>query len=281
MRFTKGLHRCLRCDLTHGLRRQALFWLGGIGIVLIACLQLTMRHHSLSTAEYLQLEPHLTYGDYVFYLLHGMPEFVPGDQNFVPNLVWLLLHLYLACLIGSYPQRDLLEIGVQLWPRCGSRCAWWISKCIWTAVSCLLFYLLILGVPWLFLFFGMTPDLLPQREIQQYFSSAAVAGIPFGRMLVHTLLLPLLASISLSLFQITLAMLTRPLFGLLAVTAVTVSAIFKTVWWLPGNYLMPARSLRGNLGGDRIFLFFLLALCFSLCAGCRKIARLDLYSHHD
>ena len=151
MRFTKGLHRCLRCDLTHGLRRQALFWLGGIGIVLIACLQLTMRHHSLSTAEYLQLEPHLTYGDYVFYLLHGMPEFVPGDQNFVPNLVWLLLHLYLACLIGSYPQRDLLEIGVQLWPRCGSRCAWWISKCIWTAVSCLLFYLLILGVPWLFL----------------------------------------------------------------------------------------------------------------------------------
>lgn len=90
MRFTKGLHRCLRCDLTHGLRRQALFWLGGIGIVLIACLQLTMRHHSLSTAEYLQLEPHLTYGDYVFYLLHGMPEFVPGDQNFVPNLVWLL-----------------------------------------------------------------------------------------------------------------------------------------------------------------------------------------------
>ena len=226
MRFTKGLHRCLRCDLTHGLRRQALFWLGGIGIVLIACLQLTMRHHSLSTAEYLQLEPHLTYGDYVFYLLHGMPEFVPGDQNFVPNLVWLLLHLYLACLIGSYPQRDLLEIGVQLWPRCGSRCAWWISKCIWTAVSCLLFYLLILGVPWLFLFFGMTPDLLPQREIQQYFSSAAVAGIPFGRMLVHTLLLPLLASIGS----------VSPYIGL-----------FGTVWGIMNSFIGIAQTQTTNL----------------------------------
>ena len=281
MRFAKGLHRCLRCDLIHGFHRQALFWLGGFGIVLIACLQLTIRHHSLSPAEYLQLEPRLTYGDYVFYLLHGMPEFVPGDRNFVPNLVWLLLHLYLACLIGSYPQRDLLEIGAQLWPRCGSRCGWWISKCLWAAVSCLLFYLLILGVPWLFLFSGMIPDLLPQREIQQYFSSAAVAGIPLAKMLLHTIWLPLLVSVGLSLFQITLALLTRPLFGLLAVAAVLVSAMFKTVWWLPGNYLMPARSLQGELSMVGVLLFFLFALCFSLGAGCRKIARLDLYSHHD
>jgi len=184
-----------------------------------------------------------------------MPEFVPGDQNFVPNLVWLLLHLYLACLIGSYPQRDLLEIGVQLWPRCGSRCAWWISKCIWTAVSCLLFYLLILGVPWLFLFFGMTPDLLPQREIQQYFSSAAVAGIPFGRMLVHTLLLPLLASISLSLFQITLAMLTRPLFGLHAVTAVRYPPYSKPYGGFPATILCPHAAC-GEIWAGTEFSFF-------------------------
>ncbi len=281
MQFTKSLRRCLRYDLLHGFRRQALFWLGGAAILLIVCLQLTVQHRSLRQASYLHLESTLTYGDYLLYLLHGMPRFVPGDQNFVPNVEWLLLHLYLACAVGSYPQRDLLETGAQIWLRSGSRRGWWISKCLWSAAATVFFYLLILLVPWLFSFAGMSPDWMPQNEIQQYFSSVSVAGVPPGRMLLHTVLLPLLTSVSLSLLQITLSLLTRPLFGLLAVAAMLVSAIFQADWWLPANYLMPTRCLTGSFHTGGCLLFFVLALCFAFGAGGWKIARLDLYSHHD
>lgn len=185
--------------------------------------------------------PDPTWGDYLFFIMKGMKPFNEEDTQFELNVLWLAIHLFLAYIVSFYPFKDLHGYGQLMLIRSQKRNYWWISKCIWNIGSITLFYALIWLVTFLFALCTGTLCLVPTREIQNILSKTAAVDLQPSIMLLYGLLIPWMISVSISLLQMTISMMTKSIFGILFVCAVLIVSVFTDSFLAPGNYLMALR----------------------------------------
>ena len=145
------------CDIKIGIwKRWKLFLFSSIMFSLLAVFArvdfdaaLRMEPSPIRTA--------VTLGDYFCYLFGGtsagnLPiEFVDNDGlvnamfHFNFPSIWALTYLVLLLITLQYPYEDLMGFGKNIIVLSGRICDWWLSKCIWTMLTVVLYFLLAFG----------------------------------------------------------------------------------------------------------------------------------------
>lgn len=187
-----------------------------------------------------------TFFDYLFYLLKGMPEFIP-DRGMIFKLPirWFLFQICYLVGILYYPQRDLQNsIGMTVIVKGESRKAWWMSKCIWSVLYILAVYAIV------YIVIGC--HCLVKGEIlglyftswlaEEYMGVYLLAGVSEKRLLLYFFIVPVAVSISMSIFELLIGTLTKPIIGFLLTVFYLLLSSYKLSPFLLGNYMMGVRS---------------------------------------
>ena len=233
-------------------------------VILFACVDLLLNGRGDGTIE--TLIP--TFTDYIFYLFAGKTKFVPmpGVYFDFPAL-WTLFLALCFYLTLPYPLRELAGIGKNILLRTQSRSGWYLSKCIWVICCIALVFCMLFGVAALFTLLtgGSFTDTVSARVAQIAAVDALFTTLDtpdFGRYL----LLPPLMLIALSLWQLTLSLLLRPVVSFLLSVAELLAAAFYMNRFIPGNYLMFLRAEPFETGGMNLPEGCLLSLWLALSA---------------
>lgn len=185
--------------------------------------------------------------EFFFYLFKGQKyvQIDPVNPTQIPlPMTWLLAAGFCLFLNLHYFLYDLTLNGQQLMIRSGSRVRWFLSKCIWNLASCTL-YFCILGVsggivtclvggplslrtdPYMIAGFL---NLFSQPELSVF------QGIAVG------LLLPFLTVAALSLLEMTLSMIIKPVLALILSIGLLVLSVLYNSGWILGTGAMTVRN---------------------------------------
>lgn len=267
---------CLRVDLQAGRRQLIVAVALGAGLALLETGGIWLKAASVGVDW-----GSFSLGDNVLALLCGMIPPQRGERNDAAFPVgWLLL--WVACLYAplAYPSRDTRGFGRSVALECESRRAWFLAKCLWTAVAVLLFLggLLATEVGLTALTSGnlsftaeeVRPVLgLPRRDDLQ--------GAPYEIGPFVATCVPV--CIAFSVLIMTLSLFVRPLISFSVALVLLVLPALAITGWLPGEYLMAARSetlMATGFSVGRSLLYSAAMLSISIAGGCALFDRADL-----
>lgn len=242
MRSKNNVIKLAKRDFTGGILCQ---WKKFLFVALIFAFAsgvfYTLAHAS---AQEGQIHSTPTLLDALIYIFRGMEVYVPApDKPFEVPAIWMLMNLFLAFIIVSYPSKDLNGYGQHMLLHARSRLQWWAGKCIWNVCCVIVFYLIGLAVILLFTVFAggkvsfqASGDICGQLS---EFHADKVAGFYLMRTV---LVLPVLTSLALSLLQMALEFLFRPILSYAIILTVLVASAYYCTPFLLGNESMLLRS---------------------------------------
>lgn len=237
MRFFK----LVRFDLQNGILREWKKFCFSILLIVAVCMMFYMK--IVLTGRRTEL-PLPTFADYLVFLFYGMKVYVFSAQNpFQIPINWLILNLFLAYIVGSYPFQDLMTYGQSVLLRAKSRWKWWASKCLWSVCCVLIFYLeaIVISVLFAVMTGKVSMNISPQIH-EKIIDVSFLPGLSPEVVALNLLIVPLIASIAISLIQLCFALILRPVYSYLAVSALLLSSAYIYSPALIGNYLMAARN---------------------------------------
>lgn len=184
-------------------------------------------------------------GDFAIYLFGGLKEYIKSPYNPFPFPVLWVLFMVLACFSTLwYPFNDLHGIGQSLLVKGKSRKLWWLSKCLWCFCVITLYFVL----AWVILLAaclisGSRLTLQISPFIIQIFELYEISSAPDTWHLgVQLILMPWLTALAISILQMTLSLLIRPIFSLIFSAVILMSSAYYLTPFLPGNYAMAVRD---------------------------------------
>ena len=178
--------------------------------------------------------------DYICYMTGG-PKHIPEGMLdvYVIPVLWLVLQVMIAYVTGYYAVTDLHTYGQQILIRSDSRYKWWFCKCIWNMVTVLVMYAIIYISSIVAAFCSgaefknrLTP------EIVMSVCNIDMVGGNNQEIAFILLVMPVLTSLSLSMAQMTIALVTSPVIGfIVSQSIVFASTIYEYKFLIP-NYGM-------------------------------------------
>lgn len=213
----------LKNDLQITLTSQ---WKKFIPIVLLAilgCLQLFLKEKDMNIIP--------GFMDYLQFFIEGIEPFKIIDPNTIFKIpaIWLCLHLYIFYLIADYPIQDMKMIGKETLVKVGNRRVWWASRCLTTVMIVIASYIILNLTIILF-------TLSTRGELLQSIGESSLD------MIVTILVLPLLMTCCVGLFQLSISLRYGSLLSFLSIVVVLVMSAYFMHPLLFGNYLMLLRN---------------------------------------
>lgn len=258
-------------DLRHGVIGQWKKYAIACAVIAFICFQyLPMMElvHQTGGAS-------LSFGDFLFWVLRGTVLFHPET-----NMFWIFYNFMIVFIVSYYPFKDLAGYGQQILLRSGKRSFWWFGKCIWAVTCVVIYYLLTYCIISVFvLFTGGNFSIFLQCDI---FQTNALKIKDAGVLLLIGIALPVAASVSLSLLQLVLSLILKPILSIMIILALIVLSIFICSDWAIGNYTMVARSsymiAEGVDPTNGLIIMGTLSVC-SVLAGLFVFKRKNIFSH--
>lgn len=275
-----ALLKQIKHDLSLGL---IVPWFRYIPVLLIfttLCAIFQERIASSLAIEMIHSKP--TFSDYLVEIFKGMEiyDLSNRENSFRIPVAWLMINIYITYLVSYYPFKDLQGFGQHILLYSKNRSQWWLSKCIWNITTVLSFYLMGYVVIFIFAFFTGNVSLRTTLEINSLISNVNTSGFNKTDVLTISILLPLLTSVAISLFQMLISLLSKPVFGFIIVIVILVLSAYWCHPLLIGNYLM---LLRNNVvvleEGLTFFTGISMAvslILFSFITGFKVIKNLDV-----
>ena len=232
-------------DIRNGLIKNPLLFIAPIIIAIIACIDLNNRVAGLNSVNYFGGEFHASFADFMAYIYGGMDKYIPGpSNNFVFPVRWAILFLSISFIALNYPFKDIQTIGQHILIRTKGRTKWWLSKCGWNILITSVYHGLILFVALLFCVVTQSniSGEINKELLHIVFEMDKTSLIDSGTKIpFYTLFLPILISVSINLFQMTLSLFLKPMFSFFATALLLISSAYFTSPYLIGNYAMPVR----------------------------------------
>lgn len=179
--------------------------------------------------------------DTIFYMLMGMKEYIPGEKEFEIPYVWMSIQFICAFLIYGYVNDDLEGYGQNVLLISRNRKLWWYSKCIWSllmtfGVYCFLYLISTITA----LFYGGGIGFTP--EVYEFLTEIKFDSDLSGRIVFFLIVLPCISSMTLSLVQLLVSLISGPVISLLLIMSVELLSAYYARFYLVGNYSMILRS---------------------------------------
>lgn len=237
--------KLFRFDLQNGMIKKIYLMLIPFLLSLIACLDLHNRVSVINSYDYFSRQFSTSLGNYLGYIYGGMAEYSIGENiSFVFPIRWIIVFFSILFITLNYPYNDMQSVGQQILIRTKGRSLWWLSKCGWNICCTILFHFIICLSAILFCCItgdkitgGIDIELMNVMfETNRETQTSATGILP-----LYILLLPIVISIGINLFQMTLSLFIKPLFSFLFVSLLLLlSAYFMSPFWI-GNYAMLMR----------------------------------------
>jgi hypothetical protein len=182
-----------------------------------------------------------TFADCLVNMFKGMSIYIPDTRNtFSIPFSWLIINVYIAYLVGYYPMRDLSGFGKYILLSSKDRRNWWIGKFTWSALIVIAYYLIAyISIFIVSLFFS-------EFSIS---TTESLISLTLQEMILYSIVIPMLTSIALSTFQLTLNLYFKPLICFLIIVVLIVSSAYFYTPFLIGNCSMLLRSASGMDNG--------------------------------
>ncbi|MCD7889141.1 MAG: hypothetical protein LUG23_04380 [Oscillospiraceae bacterium] len=232
-----------------------------VGIVLVANISL-FRYAELFSLNLGSL-------DYILYLTKSIAPFPQSGEEFRFPVVWYLIQLYLAWIVGKYPFSSVYDnhgTGVLIYG--GSRSKWYLSKVVWIALTVLAYYLVMIITSLAFCLVAGVPISweINILELTEEFSSVA-------------LFLSIVTSFVTGVFELFLMTLTTPIISFFAVAVISAASTYVTSPILFTNcsqlLKLSAFSVEG-IGTAESYLTLAIVFILSLAAGLIIFNRRDI-----
>ncbi|MDY5577958.1 MAG: hypothetical protein SPF70_10925 [Lachnospiraceae bacterium] len=267
-------------DIIQGFRQNRI----KLGIIFIGafvfCLELSILADGMQKAS--ADVPDINLGTYLLHIFAGMRFFepIPGEYFRFP-IKWMLFYSFLFFSVLNYPQKDLQGMGVNYIVKSRKRWIFWISKCIWTilfVLSC--FFIMFLVMIGFCLFKGKSFSLLPDVFYLEYFNDKVLGILATPEDFVPALVvMPIVMTIALALFQQMLMLFIKPLFSYLVTEGILLASAGTKLLILPGNYMMALRNdiLVSDGYSIQVGLYFATTiLMISIVAGLIRFKKYDI-----
>jgi hypothetical protein len=187
--------------------------------------------------------------DALIFIFKGIEVYVPSDSEpFKVPIFWMILQILLALLVATYPTNDLYNFATNTLLRAKSRSMWWLAKCAWTTLTVCTFYILCLLVVLVSSLLTGTASLMPNYLINLLINGTDTSLISYGS-LVLALLVPLFVSIALSLVQVLLSFIIKPILSFIIIMAYLLVSTYFFSPLLVGDYSMFLRNALVNPSG--------------------------------
>lgn len=257
MNFSKLIRHDLRCGLA---RPRCLL------VPLLAALPCWLCHKIAVTAGI-----PCGWGEYLMYCFMGAEPMDLMDTVEKSQLPVLWLTLTGGCLYLNldYMLSDLSLTGQQIVVRSGSRREWFLSKCVWNLLSCGVYFLAVAATAALFaLFTGGELSLRCDSAALDLLTQGAAGTRALSPLaaLAASVLLPYLTVSALSLHQMTLCLVLRPILCFLLCEVVLLVSVYWSSPLILGNGAMGIRS--GALTGGGVDPSLVCGECAALLLLC-------------
>lgn len=203
--------------------------------------------------------------EYIGDFLKGMPTVRAGGGDFLLPGGWLAFFVLLLYYNGKTARDFMSGVGQQVLLRTKHAEQFWLAKWISCVCSTVIWFFAAYAAIVLFC-------AILSGNMEKFLDGFEKFG---GKQLCTQLILPVLASCVMEIWQLVISMWSSSVLGLLgACSCLFVSAYF-TKWFLPGNYLMKLRIEEMLACGDRSIwmLFYLIALSGAGILTGRKIMK--------
>lgn len=246
--------KLLKQDLKYQICKKWYYFVFVILLVIYMCIQ---ADGSMKLEEETGID--LGFGRYLSYVFQGTIEYIRDIHPFEVRPDFMLIHIIWAYMIAWYPVRDLQTRGYQIFIRTEKVRYWWYEKCIWTAITMILYYLII-----------FLTILVYGRNIR----------IESGDIL-YLMFLPCITSFMLALLKILISLILAPVYGFMTIVFLMLLSTFFFSKFLPGNFLMVNRMIIVREGGVTFGMsvsicMVVIAVCFAM--GSFYIKKKDILS---
>lgn len=218
--------------------------------------------------------------DYIFYMLSGVePVIIEEIDELDIPIAWLAVQFFCSFLIFDYVYYDLKDVGRTVLIKSKSRFKWWLSKCICTCTMVISVYgILFLSSYIVTLCSGGDSKILHMELLRSICKLKGNYETPSVDMMIYLLVIPMVVSVSVSLFQMLVSQCVKPVLSMVVMLSVNILSIYSNSWLLWGNWSMVLRSdlcVADGLSGSTA----LLMACFIGIIGC--IAGGIIFSRKD
>lgn len=185
-------------------------------------------------------------GNWMDYMLGCFKGIYPllSVEDFEFPVQWFLVMSGCLFLNLDYPLNDLTEAGQQVIIRSVSKKSWFLSKCVWNLLSCVVYVLLGTLTALVFALGNggsaalvNTPQVC-ENALQLYGAKA----LTVGQTLITAAGLPLLTLMALNMLQMVLCLLVKPVFSFLICVCLLIMSLFVNSPYMLGNGAIVARS---------------------------------------
>lgn len=274
------LLKILQYDIKYGVIKKRSFYLLGVLIATISCVQLSNNLASLKLTENIHGNGSMI--DYWIYLMQGKDdyEFSVGVFYEFPQL-WILIYIFYLISTCMHPYTDLFGMGSQFIVRFRSRETWWVSKSIWIMLSSLLYFFVIFFSIILFSFaFKIPITFNPTWYVMEGFGNQGFSDCNIVELFVIVLFQPVLLAGTLGMMQMFFSLKLHPLISFSICSSLLIISTYKRSYFLVGNLGMPLRmsKIAGeglSMGVSISLLISILIVCF--LGGITAMRRKDIF----
>ena len=275
-------------DIKQGLISEYFKYLLAFGVMIFLSLSFVMSVKNGVAVNRIDTSS-MTITDIFMNFFKGMKPYDPNSNSqFDMPTAYILLNVLLAFIIGNYPMNDLLGFGKNVLVRSRDRASWWISKCIWNVISVIVFYsilfIIILITCAVFGKLSFEPTVSICSKITGIDITQKTTYVDIGMLLFTLYCIPIVTSLALSMFQMTMAFITSPIISYTFIIAILVGGAFYDNPFVPGNYFMLIRNEILLKGGYHTFAAIFedcVIFIVSVLVGYIYFKKFDIIEKHD
>ena len=222
--------------------------------------------------------------DYLLFFFKGIKIYDLSSQRpFEIPILWLAIQISLALLVTAYPLRDLYSYAPQNIVRSQRKWIWWLAKCLWVILTVFAFYGICLLAALIGGIVGGGGVFGPNSAIQLYINNLDLAGVT-GIELLLLMLVPVFVSVALSLVQVTLSLIIKPVFSFLVLMSYHLISTIVYSPFIIADYPMLLRNVLFEPDGLSSEAMILVSLCIAVIAiatGALIFKRTDIYPKNE
>lgn len=230
------ISRLINYDLKRGFAYNRIKFVMAFVFVLVTCVYFNLITESVHIDK-------ISLGDLIIFFFKGEPVFSAKTGNLPIPITYLGVQIIMAILIGYYPYDDINGYGKQIFIRCQDKRKWLTSKVVWSVFTVIFFYVFTFMILYLFaLISGYDMSLEYHKEVIWTTNNIEIPNIETSTIIINGMLMPIVYSIVMSLFQICISLGTNAIIGFLIVMVYDFVAIFFTNKFFLSNYIMILRN---------------------------------------